>query len=865
MLLRWSRRSWLKATLATAGAALPASSLIAPQESLLFGAEPWQKLPVAQPTPSLVPEQLCRRVVLEMSLKPYRKLDDATLRSVAARAFEQWRPLIRRAESAAVLLWIADGSEILEYRGRKEDEIEWARYLGMAHPADEPLHWDPAGQSLHSKPQLYMADPPRITYGDLARIVASLKEVGRQATGKPVYVGATFDPGPEFARSPFKYERHKEIAQGDTAGKGRWVSCAAVLHADDRPYAGFPQGIPEGTSLGTFLGKQTAHFARDLGFDYLWLSNGFGFSLTAWSTKGILFDGKRFDTEKAESARQSILGFWRDFRRACDLPLETRGTNLATGNDLATAATPLADIYSGDFNMVAPPNSPWGALDGDFGLEIVGYLSRIVELPPNGQFPFRFYTHDPWWLNSPWFDRYGRSPHDIYLPLAVARIDAAGQVSRPSHVALLTIDDSFGNMPDQCPIEVIPHIVRGLENYSDAPGLMTWIYPFAENHRRVFEQGRSAEAFFGDWFLRGALNDGLPLNSVVSTENFLAVRRARPDVFAETILLAPVPDAGSALETELIAAVREGARVLLYGPLTHAGPALLAALGLKRAEPIEGTLTLEHRLAADSFGSDAVPDRIEHNSVVSAGGVDAVVDPGYQAADDDEVCATVRQGDQSRVYAVCRTLGRGRLAWVRGSVSATVTNARLPVPHDPRKLFLSERLLRWLLPRLGVVVRFDKPSIGTRSPMVLAARCRNGYYVSGYCPSTVVEIGLRWPLGAPVFVGHDGVMRGGTMHYRLPRAWHHEVRILLEQQAAGEISCIERYSGQVGVRRRLHLRGLNDATVHFLPETGADPAKATFAVNNIAITNTKFHPVTIEDDGRRVVGRGITGELVVSW
>lgn len=865
MLLRWSRRNWLKATLAGVGAALPASSVIAMPGSLLFGSEPWRQLPVAQPTPSLAPEQLCRRVVLEMSLKPYRKLDEATLRAVATRAFEQWLPLIRRAESAAVLLWIADGSEILEYRGRKEDEIEWARYLGMAHPADEPLHWDPAGQSLHSKPQLYTADPPRITYGDLARIVASLREVGRQLTGKPVVVGATFDPGPEFARSPFKYQRHKEIAQGDTAGKGRWVSCAAVLHADDRQYAAFPHGIPEGTTLGTFLGKQTAHFARDLGFDYLWLSNGFGFSLTAWSTKGPLFDGQRFDTEKAESARQAILGFWRDFRRHCDLPLETRGTNLATGTDLASAGTPLADIYSGDFNMVAPPNSPWGALDGDFGLEIVGYLSRIVELPPNGQFPFRFYTHDPWWLNSPWFDRYGRSPHDIYLPLAVARVDAEGRITRPSHVALLTIDDSFGNMPDQCPIEVIPHLVRGLENYSDAPGLMTWIYPFSENHRRVFEQGRSAEAFFGDWFLRGALNDGLPLNSVVSTENFLKVRRSRPDVFAETILTAPAPDAGSALETELIAAARQGARVLLYGPLTHAGPGLLAALGVKGAEPIDGTLTLEHNLAIDRFGSDEAPNRIDHNSVVSAGGVETVIDPAYPATADDEVCATVRQGDQTRVYAVCRTLGRGQMAWVRGSFSATVTNARLPVPHDPRKLFLSERLLRGILPRLGLVVHFDKPGIAARSPMVLAARCRNGYYVSGYCPSTVVEIGLRWPLGAPVFVGHDGMMRNGVMHYRLPRAWHHEVRVLLEQQAEGEVSCIERYSGQVGVRRRLHLRGLRDATVHFLPETGADPAKVTFAVNNVAITNTKFHPVTIEDEGRRVVGRGITGELVVSW
>ena len=41
---------------------------------------------------------------------------------------------------------------------------------------------------------------------------------------------------------------------------------------------------------------------------------------------------------------------------------------------------PLRDIYRGGFHMIAPPNSPWAALDGDFGLEIVGNLSRIAEL-----------------------------------------------------------------------------------------------------------------------------------------------------------------------------------------------------------------------------------------------------------------------------------------------------------------------------------------------------------------------------------------------------------------------------------------------------------------------------------------------------
>ena len=102
--------------------------------------------------------------------------------------------------------------------------------------------------------------------------------------------------------------------------------------------------------------------------------------------------------------------------------------------------------------MVPPPNSPWAALDGDFGLELAGYLARIAELPPGDLFPFRYYTHDPWWLNSPWFDRYGREPHDIYLPLATARLNAEGR-RRPARDIWSSSPSTIptGALPDQCP------------------------------------------------------------------------------------------------------------------------------------------------------------------------------------------------------------------------------------------------------------------------------------------------------------------------------------------------------------------------------------------------------------------------------
>lgn len=806
-----------------------------------------------------------RRVTLEMSLKPFFSVDEPAIDVVCRTVFRQWEPLIRRADSTAILLWTADGSEILDYRGRAADEIEWARYIGIGHPPPKPSTGE-AAKSLHATPHLYREKPAKITYADLARIVAALKCVGREMTGKPVLVGATFDPGPEFARSPFKYERHPEIAQGETMGTGRWVSCAAVLKGDTIAYAGFPKGIPDGTSFGTFLGRQSRHFLGDLGFDYLWLSNGFGFSLSSWSVKGLIFDGKEFHGEKADTVREEILRFWRDFHAECpQFPIETRGSNLTVGADLGSGGSPIGEIYSGGFRMTAPPNSPWAALDGDFGLELVGYLSRIAELPPDEVFPFRYYTHDPWWLNSPWFDRYGREPHDIYLPLALARLDRRGQVTRPAYMAFLTIDNSFGEMPDECPLGVIPHILAAMRHYSDEPGLVTWIYPFREYHRMAFgDPSRLAEPFFGDWFVRAAVNRGLPLNTVVSTDNFIASRKTKPDLFRRTVLMAPVPDAGSPLDAELREAIRSGHDVFFYGPTARASKELLDLLNLRTVEPISGELAIKAGEALDRLADGKFSSRLNHREVLSAGGIDTAVKDeklaGFQCV------AQVGEPKNRRAYAVFRDrpLGpnSGRVAWVRGSFNGTIGGGHLPTPDDPAKLFTTDVLLRWMLAHFGVRVEVEKPSVKTRDPLVLAARSRNGLFFSGYSPSTAATVRLRLPHGAPILVGAETVLQDGCSVYQMPRAWHRECRCLIEQ-SAGEVSCVERYSGHIGIARRLHLKGLQNATVHFLPET--IDGRVIFAANNLAPFNEKSLPFDREDNGRRLVVRNVTGELLISW
>ena len=63
-------------------------------------------------------------VTLEMSLKPFQKTDEAYMRMVAERLFDQWRILIGDAKEVSVLLWTADGSEILDWHGDFAEEME---------------------------------------------------------------------------------------------------------------------------------------------------------------------------------------------------------------------------------------------------------------------------------------------------------------------------------------------------------------------------------------------------------------------------------------------------------------------------------------------------------------------------------------------------------------------------------------------------------------------------------------------------------------------------------------------------------------------------------------------------------------------
>ena len=812
-----------------------------------------------------------RNVTLEMSLKPFRDTSEAAARAVARRLFSQWRALVQHADTVSVLLWCADGSEILDYSGDLAATFEWASYIGGANPRRR-VPTDPDGVCLHSRPYLYTEEPPEFTYGWLKQLVSVLKEEGQSITGKPTRVGETFDPGPEFAKSPFKYERHNEICSGNTMGHRSFVCCYATLEGDTRRYAGFPDGIPQGTPFGVFFGRQCRHFLRDLGFAYVWFSNGFGFGLETWGLRGTVFDGERFYPERCAEVRRLNLEFWDQFRAECPgVPVETRGTNLSAGMDLASDAVPLREIYRGGYGLEPPPNSPWAALNGDFGLELVGWMSHIAEIPGE-TYPFRFYTHDPWWLNSPWLDRYGREPHDIYLPMAVSRLDANGGTRTPTSILFLTVDDSYGRMPDRVPNEVIPHILAAKRDQPDQPGPLVWAYPFDEYHDWLAaDPARISEVFFGDWFMRGVVNRGLPLNTVVSTRNLVAMAESgATGKLSESILVSPVPDPDTRWERTLLDHSRAGGRALLYGPLGNAGPELLEALGVRKAEPLSGEFEIEIDNPPDTIACGGYANRLLHHERLSAGGVCAVPEP--RAGDVGRPIAILRQRGEVRLGAAAAACGDGgdaTLVWVRGSVSCDParTSGHLLVPLPADKYFPAEAVMRHALSAFGLEL-FARKRLPTQpDPMLCVARHANGFFFSGYSPDTTVSRHIRFPQGAPLLIGYETSLVQGRATYTMPRAWHRECRVFVEQEAQTIVSCREQHSGMIGVSRRLLVTGLRDARVRFYHEPGTADAVRMLQNPQYPYLAGDFLEAKAERgrNGEYLEAGAVSGPLLISW
>ena len=782
---------------------------------------------------------MLKNITLEVSLKPFKRTDSAYIERVCCEIFEDWRNLATDAECISVLMWTADGSELLEYNKNLDDEFEWACYVGGANNLrPTPKEVDPEAKGLHSRRYYYMENPPRMTYGILREIVSTLKRVGGEVLGgKRIRVGTTFDPGPEFAISDFKYKRHPEICLGGSMGKKSMVCAYATLKGDDHPYAAYPDGIPDGTPFGTFLGKQTKVFLEDMGFDYIWLSNGIGFGLETWHATGALFDGEKFDYTRFDEVKEMVIGFWRLFRDECpDCPVETRGTNMSMGIDLATDGVPVRDIYRGGFNILPPPNSPWAALNFDFGLELMGHMSRIAELPAD-EYLLRYYIHDPWWMNSPWYDRYNGKPHDIYLPYALSRIDSEGKTMPPTHLNLLTIDNSLGDMPISCVTEPTAHLMRAIHDLPDDAAPLVWVYPFDEYSDAKCKEDLE-EMFAGDWYIRGAINHSLPLSSVITTANFVKCDKA---VFANSILISAVPKPDSNYEREVIKYVKDGGKVVFYGSLERAGEAMHELIGVTLGCGLEGELPVT------CLGKREL--NILHNPTYSGGKI-------AERAGSGRVLATA--GD-APIW-----VENGSAAWVRGTVSNNFTKQRqLGIPHDEREYFIGESLLPMAVSRMGIDINFMR-ELGEAKPVLTVHKHAGGYFVSAFQHNTAVGMRVRTPLGVPVLDAYDVRIKDGYGIYHLPKAEHAELRVFVEQED-GVVSAREWYPESMQFRRKIRVTGLKNATVRILPESYcAESCVIMMNSPNPHFVGDKFEQKIVKRAGLTYIEiENVTGELMI--
>lgn len=744
-----------------------------------------------------------RQITLEMSLKPFMKTDSDYIRRVVETVYDQWRPLIKDREVVSIMLWTADGSELLDYAGKLEDEFEWCKFIGGA---SNPLATEAdikAGTYIHHRRYLYIDNPPVMTYGILKEIVSTFKEVGKRLyPNATIRVGETLDIGPEFAVSDFKYTRHPEVTtlKAQCDGKG-FLDCSQNLKGDDRPYAAYPNGIPDGTPFGTFLGKQAQIFLTDLGFDFLWLSNGVGFSAYPWTAEGAILSEETFHTENFASARKRLFDFWLLLRKEMpDFPIQVRGTNYSAGIDFASDAVPLYDIYRAGLNITPPPNSPWAALDGDYGLELMGHMTRICELPGE-DIMFRFYIHDPWWANSPWYDRYEGQPHDIYMPMALARIDKEGKLQSANILNLLSIDNSNGQLPEACVNEPLPHLLKAEKDVSDEPSPFVWVYPFRE-YTTNEDPRQLHQILAGDWFICSAISNGLPLTNIVSCDNFLCHDIS---VYNKSVLITPVPMAGTAFEKRLLALIEEGKKVLVYGSVELASEEFKKAFCLTLTEGVSGEIKMNPAYFQDIHRDGSCPEKMDVSPFVCGGEINTKAP--------DEV--TLLQTENGYALATaCKNA-----VWFRAPIGGVLKGSQQHIyNHDAGEFFRGEILLRSLLERFGYQIRFTKPDGTIKNPILMINRSDNAMVFSTYAPSTTVETHLKFPLGAPLLLGYETELKAGWSSYHFPRAEHKECRIFIEQES-GVVSAFEDIHGSFKFRRRIAVTGLQNATVRFFGES----------------------------------------------
>ena len=61
--------------------------------------------------------------------------------------------------------------------------------------------------------------------------------------------------------------------------------------------------------------------------------------------------------------------------------------------------------------------------------------------------------------------------------MAITRVNADGKVQSAETLNILSIDNSCGNMPDNCVNEPLPHLLKAEKDIADDIAPLVWVYP----------------------------------------------------------------------------------------------------------------------------------------------------------------------------------------------------------------------------------------------------------------------------------------------------------------------------------------------------------------------------------------------------
>lgn len=771
------------------------------------------------------PECTPRRVILETGLKIFTRLDDDFVRQQCHTAIDNWRRLCDAAEEIAVLMWIGDGDEVFNFSGNLDDTFRWNDTIGFNNLKYNAYPENPHYRNGHARP--YMDDPPKVTYRDLKRIIATYREVARDMLGKPVMIGTTIDAGPEFVESPFKFERHRELLKGgpesDMPRSLQFLCCYAEMDGDNAAYAGFPDGLPQGTHFGTFLGRQLRLMSEAVGFDYVWLSNGFGLTHYAWNYLGECFNGHQYRPDLAPESIRKFVSFWTHFREEYPTGrIDFRGTNFSIGMDATAHGIDVREIYRQGQPVTPAPNPPWGS--SNLGLEIAAHLSRISATPTRAIL-YRYYINDSWFAVVPWYDYYAREPFDVYCPLSCGRMTETGAVETPTDLSIMTVNTGYGEMPTTQADEVTPHLKRGFNLAPDAAGPLVWVYPFSEYQDELHRSdGQIQKSFFGDWIIAKAIDAGLPLCTVITTDNFAKLVTDDPAKLAGRVLVAPAPAADWQYARKLVDYVKGGGKVMLYGSLHDAPKDLLKLLNVKLDEPVEGDLEATLKMTTDAFEKAPTQRRVRHIARINDGGIcEQVANTSYKCT---TVKATVGRGKGRRVYALSRKSRQwkgGQVAWIRGSLPFDATPDSLePVLFDTARFADTTVWLRYLLAEFGLTVRQSRHDVTTRPANLFISRNRGMLVLSGHKRDATVSVELGLPDGAPIPVEREVRVKNSRGTFFFDRSFQHEVVAVVDQKAESLVSYKEKPTSPTQMRA-FQLSGMKKATVSlYVPSEALD-------------------------------------------